>query len=116
MVEIARAPKVDVVLVADHETHAVVLTDKSLVRVSGDETTPIVATPPFEFSHDAVLHSNGNFYVTDGYAHAIRQIIPDGKVSALVKGEPLKSPQGPSEFEVSQMLDVRDPRSESSGA
>lgn len=78
----------------DKEGAIVVLTDKSLVRVSGDKTTAIVATPPFEFPHDAVLHSNGNFYVTDGYAHAIWQVTPDGKVSALVKGDPLKSPQG----------------------
>src|SRR3990172_41729 len=72
----------------------VVLTDKTLVRVSGSSTTPIVATPPFEFPHDAVLHPNGNYYVTDRYTHAVWQVAPDGKVTALVKGDPLKSPQG----------------------
>ena len=78
----------------DKDGAIVVLTDKTLVKVTGNSTSPIVATPPFEFPHDAVLHSNGNYYVTDGYAHAVWQVTPDGKVSALVKGEPLKSPQG----------------------
>ena len=86
-----RAPRA---ILFDKDGAIVVLTDKTLVRVSGSSTTPIVATPPFEFPHDAVLHPNGNFYVTDGYAHAVWQVTPDGKVSALVKGEPLKSPQG----------------------
>ena len=86
-----RAPRA---VLFDKEGAIVVLTDKTLVRVSGSSTSPIVATPPFEFPHDAVLHSNGSFYVTDGYAHAVWQVTPDGKVAALVKGEPLKSPQG----------------------
>lgn len=86
-----RAPRA---ILFDKEGGIVVLTDKTLVRVSGNSTSPIVATPPFEFPHDAVLHSNGSFYVTDGYAHAVWQVAPDGKVSALVKGDPLKSPQG----------------------
>jgi sugar lactone lactonase YvrE len=72
----------------------VVLTDKTLVKVSGGKTAPIVSTPPFEFPHDAVLHENGSYYVTDGYAHAIWQIAADGKVTALVRGDPLQSPQG----------------------
>ena len=86
-----RAPRA---ILFDKDGAIVMLTDKTLVRVSGKSTTPLVATPPFEFPHDAVLHPNGNFYVTDGYAHAVWQVTPDGKVSALVKGEPLKSPQG----------------------
>ncbi|MGH9320877.1 MAG: hypothetical protein ACRD21_12290 [Vicinamibacteria bacterium] len=86
-----RAPRA---ILFDKEGAIVVLTDKSLLRVSGSNTTPIIASPPFEFPHDAVLHPNGSFYVTDGYAHAIWQITPDGKASALVKGDPLKSPQG----------------------
>jgi sugar lactone lactonase YvrE len=89
-----RAPRA---ILFDKDGAIVVLTDKTLVRVSGGSpasTSPIVATPPFEFPHDAVLHPNGNFYVTDGYAHALWQVTPDGKVTALVKGEPLKSPQG----------------------
>jgi sugar lactone lactonase YvrE len=72
----------------------VVLTDKTLMKVSGNTATAIVSTTPFEFPHDAVLHENGSYYVTDGYAHAIWQVAPDGKVSALVQGDPLKSPQG----------------------
>jgi sugar lactone lactonase YvrE len=86
-----RAPRA---ILFDKDGAIVVLTDKTLVKVSGNSTSPIVTTPPFEFPHDAVLHSNGNYYVTDGYAHAVWQVTPDGKVSALVKGEPLKSPQG----------------------
>ena len=86
-----RAPRA---ILFDKDGAIVVLTDKTLVRVSGSSTTPIVATPPFEFPHDAVLHPNGNFYVTDGYAHAVWQVAPDGKVTVLVKGDPLKSPQG----------------------
>jgi sugar lactone lactonase YvrE len=86
-----RAPRA---ILFDKAGAIVVLTDKTLMRVSGNTTTPIVGTPPFEFPHDAVLHPNGNFYVTDGYAKAVWQVSPDGKVSALVKGEPLKSPQG----------------------
>lgn len=86
-----RAPRA---ILFDKDGAIVVLTDKTLVRVSGGSTSPIVATPPFEFPHDAVLHPNGNFYVTDGYAKAVWQVTPDGKVASLVKGEPLKSPQG----------------------
>ncbi len=86
-----RAPRA---ILFDKDGAIVVLTDKTLVRVSGNSTSPIVATPPFEFPHDAVLHPNGSFYVTDGYARAVWQVSPDGKVTALVKGEPLKSPQG----------------------
>jgi sugar lactone lactonase YvrE len=86
-----RAPRA---VLFDKDGGIVVLTDKTLLRVSGGSTSPIVATPPFEFPHDAVLHPNGSFYVTDGYARAIWQVTPDGKVQALVKGDPLKSPQG----------------------
>ncbi len=86
-----RAPRA---ILFDKDGAIVVLTDKTLVRVSGSSTTPIVATPPFEFPHDAVLHPNGSYYVTDGYAKAVWQVSPDGKVAALVKGEPLISPQG----------------------
>jgi sugar lactone lactonase YvrE len=86
-----RAPRA---ILFDKDGNVVVLTDKALVRVSGPKITPIAATTPFEFPHDAVLHPDGNFYVTDGYAHGIWRVSPDGKVAALVKGEPLKSPQG----------------------
>lgn len=86
-----RAPRA---ILFDKDGAVVVLTDKTLLRLSGGSTSPIVNTPPFEFPHDAVLHPNGNFYVTDGYAHAVWQVTPDGKVASLVKGDPLKSPQG----------------------
>jgi NHL repeat len=78
----------------DKDGAIVVLTDKNLVRVSGKELQPLVSSPPFEFPHDAVLHPNGNYYVTDGYAHAVWQVSPDGKVTSLLKGDPLQSPQG----------------------
>lgn len=81
----------------DKDGAIVVLTDKTLVRVSGksgNEVQPILSSPPFEFPHDAVLHPNGNYYVTDGYAHAVWQVAPDGKVTPLSKGDPLQSPQG----------------------
>lgn len=86
-----RAPRA---ILFDKAGAIVVLTDKTLLKVTGGETTPIVNTTPFEFPHDAVLHENGSYYVTDGYAQAVWQIAPDGKVSALVQGDPLKSPQG----------------------
>jgi sugar lactone lactonase YvrE len=86
-----RAPRA---ILFDKDGAIVVLTDKTLLKVSGSSTTPLVATPPFEFPHDAVLHPNGSYYVTDGYAKAVWQVSPDGKVAALVKGEPLVSPQG----------------------
>lgn len=72
----------------------VVLTDKNLVRVAEGSTTPIAASPPFEFSHDAVLHADGNYYVSDGYAKAIWKVTADGNVTSLVRGDPLVSPQG----------------------
>lgn len=78
----------------DEDGAIVVLTDDNLVRVAGGETTPIASSPPFEFPHDAVLHPDGNFYVSDGYARAIWRVATDGNVSALVQGEPLVSPQG----------------------
>jgi serine/threonine-protein kinase len=86
-----RAPRA---ILFDKKGAIVVLTDKNLLEISGGASTPLTSSPPFEFPHDAVLHPNGNFYVTDGYAHAVWQIATDGKISALVKGEPLKSPQG----------------------
>jgi hypothetical protein len=78
----------------DGDGAIVVLTDDNLVTVSGDTTTPITSSPPFEFPHDAVLHPDGSFYVSDGYARAIWKVTPDGNVSPLVQGEPLSSPQG----------------------
>jgi sugar lactone lactonase YvrE len=78
----------------DKDGAIVVLTDKNLVRVSeGGSTQDLVKSPPFEFPHDAVLHPNGNYYVTDGYARAIWQV-KDGSATAFIRGEPLVSPQG----------------------
>ena len=79
----------------DKEGAIVILTDRNLEKVGHDgKTEPLLDSPPFEFPHDAVLHPNGNYYVSDGYAQAIWQVTPAGEVSALVQGAPLKSPQG----------------------
>jgi sugar lactone lactonase YvrE len=55
---------------------------------------PLLESPPFEFPHDAVLHPDGNFYVSDGYACAIWRVTPAGEVSILAQGNPLQSPEG----------------------
>jgi len=86
-----RAPRA---VLFDKDGNIIVLTDKNLVRVTGSTTTPIASSPLFEFPHDAVLHPDGNFYVTDGYAKAIWKVAPDGSVSAFLQGDPLVSPQG----------------------
>lgn len=79
----------------DKENAIVVLTDRNLERVGADgQTTAILSSPPFEFPHDAVLHPDGNYYVSDGYARAIWRVTPAGEVTALVQGDPLQSPQG----------------------
>ena len=41
-----------------------------------------------------MLHADGNYYVSDGYARAIWKVNADGNVTSLVQGEPLVSPQG----------------------
>ncbi|HEX9725503.1 MAG TPA: NHL repeat-containing protein [Vicinamibacteria bacterium] len=79
----------------DKENAILVLTDRNLERVGeGGTTTPLLQTPPFEFPHDAVLHPDGNYYVSDGYARAVWRVTPAGEVTALVQGDPLESPQG----------------------
>ncbi len=79
----------------DKEGATLVLTDSNLMKIgTGGTVEPILEKSPFEFPHDAVLHPNGNYYVTDGYARAVWQITPQGQTSALVQGDPLKSPQG----------------------
>ena len=86
-----RAPRA---ILFDKEGAILVLTDKNLVRVEDSTTTSITTSPPFEFPHDAVLHPDGNFYVSDGYAKAIWKVAPDGTVAPFVQGDPLVSPQG----------------------
>ena len=79
----------------DKENAIVILTDRNLERIGEDgKAVPLLESPPFEFPHDAVLHPNGNYYVSDGYARAIWQVTPAGEVTALVQGDPLQSPQG----------------------
>ncbi len=86
-----RAPRA---VLFDKDGAIVVLTDKNLVRVTGSSTTPIATSPPFDFPHDAVLHADGNFYGSDGYANAFWNVTPDGNVTSFVQGDPLVSPQG----------------------
>ena len=86
-----RAPRA---ILFDKEGAILVLTDKNLVRVKDGATTAITSSPPFEFPHDAVLHPDANFYVSDGYAKAIWKVTPDGAVTSFVQGDPLVSPQG----------------------
>jgi sugar lactone lactonase YvrE len=81
-------------VLVDKDGAIVVLTDDNLVRVSAGTTTPLAKSMPFEFPHDVVLNSDGNFYVSDGYARAIWRVGADGAVSTFVQGEPLVSPQG----------------------
>lgn len=86
-----RAPRA---ILKDKEGALLVLTDNNILKIIDGGATPLLSSPPFEFPHDAVLHPNGNLYVSDGYARAIWQVTPDGSVSAFVQGEPLVSPQG----------------------
>ncbi len=81
-------------VLVDGDGAIVVLTDDNLVRVAAGRTTPLASSMPFEFPHDVVLHPDGNFYVSDGYAKAIWRVASDGSVSTLVQGDPLVSPQG----------------------
>ena len=78
----------------DKEGNIIILTDRNLERVEGETTTPLISSSPFEFPHDAVLHPNGNYYVTDGYAKTIWQVTSEGDVSAFVQAGQLMSPQG----------------------
>jgi sugar lactone lactonase YvrE len=79
----------------DEQGSILVLTDRNLVKVvDGGRTEPLLSAPPFELAHDAVLHPNGNYYITDGYKRAIWQVTPEGQASVLLEGEPLMNPQG----------------------
>ncbi|MFQ5791985.1 MAG: NHL repeat-containing protein [Acidobacteriota bacterium] len=86
-----RAPRA---ICFDSKGGIVVLTDRNLMKITDAGAEPILDAPPFEFPHDVVLHPDGHYYVTDGYARAIWRISDKGEVTALVKGEPLVSPQG----------------------
>ena len=87
-----RAPRT---ILLGEDNAIIVLTDRNLVRVGEDgKATPLLESPPFEFPHDAVLHPDGNYYVSDGYARAIWRVTPAGNVTALIQGDPLQSPQG----------------------
>jgi sugar lactone lactonase YvrE len=86
-----RAPRA---ILFDKDGGILVLTDRNLEKVIDGKTEPIIDSPPFEFPHDALLHPNGNYYVTDGYTRTIWQVTPQGEVTALAEGDPFQSPQG----------------------
>jgi sugar lactone lactonase YvrE len=74
----------------DQQGRIVVLTDRGLVRIGEDGATdPWVKDAPFEFPHDAVMHPNGNVYVTDGYA---RPSGGDSKAGEPRQGNPPELP------------------------
>jgi sugar lactone lactonase YvrE len=67
-----------------------------LVHVSENgDVTPIVkgSLAPKNFPHHVVVDASG-YMVSDGYAKAIWRVTPDGKVKAVVQGEPLINPVG----------------------
>lgn len=95
--EIARVPAPHGIALDGDGGFVVVSQGKDqLVHVSpkGD-VTPIVkgALAPKNNPHYVVADSNG-YYVTDNYAAAVWQVSRDGKVKALVQGEPLVKPVG----------------------
>ncbi|MBM3801311.1 MAG: hypothetical protein FJW26_03255 [Acidimicrobiia bacterium] len=70
-----------------------------LVRVSSQgKVTPIVrgalAPKSLEGYPHHVLVDRQGYVVSDGYARALWRVTPDGKVTALVQGDPLKNPVG----------------------
>lgn len=67
----------------------------ALVKFSeAGEATAIVGERPFQFPHNAVVDSEGNAYVTDGYAKGIWKIAAGGKPESFFSGAPLQNPVG----------------------
>lgn len=71
-----------------------ILTDRNLLRIEDGATEPLILSPPFEFPHDFTRAADGSFFVTDGYARCVWRVSPEGRVSVLTEGGPLRSPQG----------------------
>ncbi len=66
-----------------------------LVRFGRDKTKEVIVNEPvFQFAHQIVLDSNGDSYVTDGYAKSVWKIPAQGKPEKIFSGEPLKNPVG----------------------
>lgn len=86
------APRAILVGAEGDEVH--ILTDRNILRLEGETTTPLIESPPFEFPHDFARAPDGGFFVTDGYARCVWRVSPEGRVSVLARGEPLISPQG----------------------
>jgi glucose/arabinose dehydrogenase len=85
-------------IAADREGSFVVVSHgkDQLLRVSASgEVTPIVkgALAPKNFPHHVVVDQSG-YIVSDGYARAIWRVTSDGKVKAIVQGDPLLNPVG----------------------
>jgi sugar lactone lactonase YvrE len=96
-------------LIVDDHGGIVVLTDQSLLRVSGGQVVPVLQDPPFELALDAARLPDGGYAVTDGYARTIWRVSPEGRVSPLVAGGPLRCPQGIALAPDGELL-VADPR------
>lgn len=95
--EIARVPAPHgIALDRDGEFVVVSQAKDQLVRVSAKgEVTPIVngSLAPKNNPHNVVVDQAG-YVVSDNYAKAVWRVSPDGKVKAIVQGEPLISPVG----------------------
>ena len=66
-----------------------------VVRFAKDKTREVIVSEPiFSFAHQIVVDTNGDCYVTDGYAKSIWKIPAQGKPETFFSGEPLKNPVG----------------------
>lgn len=67
-----------------------------VLRVSPEGKVEVVhkGREPFGFPNAVVVDKESNAYISDGYAHAIWKLAPDGKLAMWVEGEPLVNPVG----------------------
>ena len=81
-------------VLAGDDGRIMVLTDRSLMRVTGSRVEPFLHDSPFGLALDAVRLPDGGYAVTDGYARTIWRVTPEASVSPLVAAGALESPQG----------------------
>jgi sugar lactone lactonase YvrE len=96
-------------LLVDDRGGIVVLTDRSLLRVTGGQVEPVLQDRPFAQALDVARLPDGGYAVTDGYARTIWRVTPEGRVSPLVAGGALRCPQGIALAPDGELL-VADPR------
>lgn len=96
-------------LLFDDHGGVLVLTDRTLVRVTGGKVEPVLDGQPFSLALDAVRLPDGGYAVTDGYARTIWRVTPEGRVSPLTAKGALQSPQGIALSPEGDLL-VADPR------